>query len=145
VPLWTGANDDSGVKPKTQSCLESTPSESPACPRFPRCYASTTAGVTMAPFMSVGPMPDGTPAYTRGAIMRCSTLLMISLALHLSCLLYDARSRRHRLLAAFNSLWASVDRRKLTVQLENGCPSGQSRSTPSSKSTFRRDACVTPR
>jgi hypothetical protein len=56
--------------------------------------------------------------------MRCSTLLMISLAPHLSGLPYDARSRRHRLLAAFNSLWASVDRRKLTVQLEMGAPAG---------------------
>ena len=77
--------------------------------------------------------------------MRCSTLLMISLAIYLSCSLYDTRSRRRCLLAAFNSLWASVDGRKLTVQLENVGLSGQSRSTPSSKSTYRRDACVAPR
>jgi hypothetical protein len=34
-------------------------------------------------------------------------------------LLYDVRSRRHRLLAAFNSLWAAVDRRKMTMPVEN--------------------------
>jgi hypothetical protein len=44
---------------------------------------------------------------------------MTSLALCLGCLLYDVRSQRHRLLAASNSLWAAVDRRKMTMPVEN--------------------------
>ena len=51
--------------------------------------------------------------------MTCSSLLKTSPPLYLGGLLYDVRSRRHRLLAAFNSLWAAVDRRKMTMPVEN--------------------------
>jgi hypothetical protein len=51
--------------------------------------------------------------------MTCSSLRMTSLALCLAGLLYDVRSRRHCLLAGFNSLWTAVDRRKMTMPVEN--------------------------